>query len=358
MKQPPKLLTRDQFREGVFERDGHVCVFCKAPAVDAHHILERRLWPDGGYYLENGASVCTPCHIKCEETTYTTEEVRQAAKIDRIHLPDHLYDDQEYDKWGNPVMPNGQRLKGELFQDESVQKILTQGGFLHLFSKYVKYPRTYHLPWSPGMHDDDRMMPDVSVFEDQTVIVMEKLDGENTTMYNDYMHARSINSGGHASRNWIKALHGQICGNIPEDWRVNVENMYAKHSILYKDLSTYAYGFAIWDEKNYILDWPSSLVWFELMGITPCPWIYWGAYDRKAIQEAFEKCGKDHETEGYVIRLDREFHYSQFKNNVGKYVRKGHIQTTKHWMHGQAVEPNVLKEGLNGFENVLQYTDY
>lgn len=36
-----QLLTRDQFREGVFARDNYKCVFCDKPAVDAHHILER-----------------------------------------------------------------------------------------------------------------------------------------------------------------------------------------------------------------------------------------------------------------------------------------------------------------------------
>lgn len=63
-----KLLTRDAFREGVFARDGNCCVFCGRPAVDAHHILERRLWPDGGYYLNNGASVCAEHHMLCETT--------------------------------------------------------------------------------------------------------------------------------------------------------------------------------------------------------------------------------------------------------------------------------------------------
>ena len=55
------ILTRDQFREGVFERDKHKCVFCDKPAVDAHHILERRLFSGaqaGGYFMSNGASVC------------------------------------------------------------------------------------------------------------------------------------------------------------------------------------------------------------------------------------------------------------------------------------------------------------
>jgi len=43
------LLTRDQFRDGVFARDGRRCVICQsAGPLDAHHIVERRLWPDGG----------------------------------------------------------------------------------------------------------------------------------------------------------------------------------------------------------------------------------------------------------------------------------------------------------------------
>jgi len=34
-----KLLTRDEFREGVFKRDNYKCVVCGAPAKDAHHII-------------------------------------------------------------------------------------------------------------------------------------------------------------------------------------------------------------------------------------------------------------------------------------------------------------------------------
>lgn len=351
------LLTRDAFREGVFARDNHRCVVCGQPAVDAHHILERRLFPDGGYYLNNGASVCAEHHMACEMTLISVEQIREHAKITKPVIPPHLYDDTVYDKWGNVVMDNGRRLRGELFSDESVQKILAQGGVLELFDQHVKYPRTFHLPWSPGMHDDDRMMPDVNVFEGKRVVVMEKLDGENTSMYNDHIHARSVSSGGHPSRNWIRAFHSRIQADIPPLWRINVENMYAEHSIHYKDLDTYAYGFAIWDEKNCILTWKDTLDWFNLLGIIPCPVIYWDVYDRAKIEAAYDayrearlKQGGD--IEGYVIRIDEPFPFSQFKHNVGKYVRKGHVQTTKHWMYGQPVIPNQLKPGLTGFESV------
>lgn len=349
------LLTREQFREGVFARDNYRCVFCDLPAVDAHHIIERRLFPDGGYYIENGASVCAEHHLQCEMTTLSVEEVREKCSITKPVLPPHMYDDTIYDKWGNVVLDDGRRLPGELFNDESVQKILNQGQQLHLFTKYVKYPRTFHLPWSPGMHDDDRMMDDVAIFEGKQVIVHEKLDGENTTMYNDYIHARSISSAGHPSRNWLKAFHGMICNDIPNGWRINVENMYAKHSILYTNLDTYGYGFAIWDETNHLLDWKTTLEWFDLIGITPCPWIYWGVFDKNAIGKVYEHLHEDHECEGYVIRVDERFHVREFRQKVGKYVREAHITTTKHWMHGQRIIPNMLKTGLTGFEKIGLY---
>ena len=74
----PVLLTRDAFREGVFKRDNYKCVFCGNPGQDAHHVVERRLWNDGGYYLENGATVCNEPHLDCEKTIISVEEVRGA----------------------------------------------------------------------------------------------------------------------------------------------------------------------------------------------------------------------------------------------------------------------------------------
>jgi predicted restriction endonuclease len=102
-----KLMTRDEFRNAVFERDNHRCVICNEQAVDAHHIMERRLWPDGGYYLNNGASLCEEHHIEAEKTNISTEEIRKSAGIEVILLPPHLYDDAEYDTWGNEILKNG-----------------------------------------------------------------------------------------------------------------------------------------------------------------------------------------------------------------------------------------------------------
>jgi hypothetical protein len=241
-----QLLSRDNFRERVFARDRRTCVFCARPAVDAHHIIERRLWSDGGYYLDNGASVCEEHHLACERTLLSVEDVRHACGITRILVPPHLYADQSYDKWGNPVLANGQRLKGELFFDESVQKILAQGGVLDRFTSWVKYPRTHHLPWSEGVNDDDRVLSSLEPFVGRRVIVTEKMDGENATLYRDYTHARSVDGRNHPSRNWLKQYWSRFSADISEGWRVCGENLYATHSICYAALPTYFMGFSIW----------------------------------------------------------------------------------------------------------------
>lgn len=337
------LLTRDAFREAVFARDNNTCVFCEQKAVDAHHILERRLWIDGGYYISNGASVCEQHHWDCETTNITVEEVRIAAGITRKVIPNHLYDDHIYDKWGNPVLPNDQRLIGELFHDESVQKVLALGNKLSLFTPYVKYQRTYHVPWSPGMTDDDRMHPDMSHFVGKEVVVTVKLDGENTSMYNDYIHARSIDGRSHPSRDWVKQFHAaNIAGNI-SGMRICGENMYAEHSIKYTNLDSYFYGFSIWNEKNVCLSWDATLEWFALLGVVPVPTLYRGIYDEAKIKALWSKDKWD-SMEGYIIRVADEVPYARFKYDYAKFVRKGHIQTVKHWFFGQQMKKNLLRD--------------
>jgi len=339
----PKLLTREAFREGVFARDGFKCVFCDKPAVDAHHIMERRLWPDGGYYLENGASVCEEHHLACERTLISVEDVRHACGITKIIVPPHLYDDHIFDKWGNPVLEDGRRGKGELFYDESVQKVLKEGGVLDLFTSRVKYPRTNHLPWSPGVNDDDRVMQDLSHFVGKRVIASKKMDGENTTMYYDHIHARSIDSKGGADRAWVKQFWSGIAHDIPVDWRICGENLWAEHSIHYTDLPSYFLGFSVWDERNVCLSWDDTLQYFDLLGISHVPVIYDGIWDEGAIR-ALEKDLVWAKDEGYVVRLAESFTYGQFRNSIAKYVRKGHVQTTKHWRAGRTFTPNELKK--------------
>lgn len=341
-----KLLNRDDFREGVFERDGHKCVICKAPAQDAHHILERRLFEDGGYYLNNGASLCGEHHIEAEMTTLDCDTIREACGITEIVLPEHLYSDQEYDKWGNPIINNNVRLKGDLFYDESVQKILKQGNVLELFSKYVKYPRTYFVPWGDKTTKDDKKLANDDHFIGKRVVCTVKMDGENTTMYPDYIHARSINSGSHPTRNRVKELWSQIGYQLSEDERICGENLYAKHSIKYENLPSYFMVFSHW-EGNTCLSWEETVFNAQVLELDVVPVIYEGIYDRDKIIELYEKNFKGGSCEGYVIRLADSFEYGQFRKSVMKFVEPEFRQKVNsshgHWI-SQKIEPNELRK--------------
>jgi hypothetical protein len=330
-----QLLTRDDFRRQVFARDKFTCVTCRREGQDAHHILERRLFRDGGYYCENGATLCGYCHFEAEKTVLSCDEIREKAGITRVVLPDHLYPDERYDKWGNVILANGRRIKGELFEDSSVQKILAE--VLHLFDNRVKYPRTWHLPWSPSVTTDDRVLDLGTVlgWYGRDVVVTEKMDGENTTLYRDYMHARSLDYSAHVTRNWMKNFHARIAHDIPESFRICGENLSFKHSIKYAKLPTFFLVFSIW-QRNVCLSWDATLDWCELLGLQAVPVLYRGVYSAKTMFHT-----NDATQEGYVIRPSAEFTLNEFSTHVGKYVRKSHVQTHGHWMRSH-FEPNEL----------------
>lgn len=211
-------------------------------------------------------------------------------------------------------------------------------------SSYTKYPRTYHLPWSPGTTSDDRILSSVEHFVGQEVVVTEKMDGENTSMYRDEIHARSMDSARHPSQTWVRGLHGRICTDIPEGWRFCGENLYAKHSIHYEALFSYFMLFSVWNDRNEALSWDETCEWAELLDIATVPVLWRGVWDEEMIcrcMPAEVLLEDDDPMEGYVVRLAAGFHYDRFDRSVAKYVRKGHVSSTVHWRTAP-VEPNLL----------------
>lgn len=344
-----KLLSRDEFRESVFKRDGHKCVICGADGKDSHHIMERRLFTEptelGGYFIDNGSTLCSSCHIKAEQTTLSCEDIREAIGIKNPILPNDFYNDNDfkYDKWGNIILPNGKRLKGPLFFDESVQKILDEGGVLNDFSKYVKHPRIFHLPYSEKVTEDDRKLSNDDNFKGQEVVMTLKMDGEQTTMYNDHIHARSLENSSHPSRNWVKGFWSKIAYEIPEGWRICGENVWAKHTISYENLDTFFYMFSIWNEQNVCLSFDETMEWANLLGFQHVPVLYRGTYDKEKIMKAFPKEYDGNMTEGFVIRLAKEYSYKDFKNSVAKFVRKDFEIRHGHWTR-DIIKSNELKK--------------
>lgn len=341
------LLERSEFSAAVFARDHGKCVFCGEAADDAHHIMERRLFLDGGYYLDNGASVCHEHHMMCETTEISVEEVRTAAGVVNPMVPPHLDPSLSYDKWGNPCLPNGTRQPGELFFEEGVQKALERGGKLDVFTHYIKYPRTPHFSWSASIADDDKIA-DGHEFDGHRVIGSVKMDGENSSLYTDYLHARSIDGRSHPSRDWLKRYWAERCGNIPERWRVCGENMFATHSIRYEGLRSFFYGFSVWNEFNVCLSWDETLEWFQLLDVEPVEVLYDGVYDEAKLKAIAKGLDAD-SVEGFVVRRADAVPYRDFRRMFAKYVRPNHVRTDDHWMYGAGTtEQNALASPEGG----------
>lgn len=273
------------------------------------------------------------CHLLAEQTVLEPAALRLKCGIDRIVLPDHLYADATYTKWGDVVLESGRRLPGELFWDESVQTVLTAGGMLGRYDVAVRYPRTYHLPYSRGITSSDRVLKDTKCFEGRDVVVSLKMDGENTSLYRDRLHARSVDGSSHVSQSYARGLHARIAHDIPLGWRVIAENLYAVHSIRYDNLTDYLYVISIWDDKQRCLLWSETCEIATILGLPTVPVIYDGPFDQAAIAEAYAPLAAANE--GFVVRLKDGLSSREFRSSVGKWVRLNHVAATVHnWRTG------------------------
>ncbi|WP_331767405.1 RNA ligase family protein [Embleya sp. NBC_00896] len=199
------------------------------------------------------------------------------------------------------------------------------------------YPRTPHVPWSPGAGADDIRAGDLSGLRGREVVVTEKLDGENTTLYPDGLHARSLDSAHHPSRAWVKALQGRIGARIPAGWRVCGENMYARHSISYDALESWFYGFSVW-AGDHCLDWDASTRFLRRLGVPSPPVLWRGVFDERALRAIRLDPTRQ---EGFVVRSVEGFGRAEFGLRVAKWVRRGHVRTDTHWMHAAVVANGV-----------------
>lgn len=199
-----------------------------------------------------------------------------------------------------------------------------------------KYPKTPYLPWSPGHSERDWRISELAMLDGRSILMTEKMDGENTTLYRDTWHARSLDSPKNLPwREMVNSLFYQkIYGQIPESMRICGENMYAVHSIFYDNLDDYFLVHSVWEDE-WCLSWPETTDICNELGLTRVPVVGFGNnYDQKFLESFIvpENC------EGYVIRPYDRFNLKDFDKLVAKYVRKDHVQTDEHWTRKKMVK--------------------
>ena len=195
------------------------------------------------------------------------------------------------------------------------------------------YPRTPHLDFSPGATSDDKYASKSTLAylaSGVELVVTEKLDGGNVSLYPDYFHARSLDSGTHAWDTVAKSRWAEVRSDIPAGWRISCESMYARRSVAYEGLLSPIYVIGIWNEKNELLSWDDTVEWSALIGLPTVPLIYRGT-DYKEATTAWSKSYDTSISEGFVVRDSGTIHYDDFAKRVVKFVRADHVQTTASW---------------------------
>ena len=205
-----------------------------------------------------------------------------------------------------------------------------------------KYPRTPHFSFSEGCTSDDKMLEDDGIFEGKEVVVSIKMDGENTTIYNDgTFHARSIDSLHMDYHSWLAAFVPTFAYKLPDNIRMCSEYLYAKHSIAYDDLPSYLLCFSLWENEK-CLSWNDTLQICKEVGVETVPVLYKGLFDLNLIKHLANSAVQSGQ-EGIVVRLADSFQMKDFSKSVAKYVRKNHVQTDGHWAH-RKIDKNKLRK--------------
>lgn len=207
----------------------------------------------------------------------------------------------------------------------------------------MKYPRTYHLPYSPGATKDDKKLQDdwFKYYRGQEIVMTEKLDGENVHMTQQDCYARSDGAPTRSpwSRNiWDpqEGLYWKIKSLIGPNETIFGENLYGEHSIHYNKLDNYFHLFAANDGFNWY-SWDNVKGFAQIMDIPHVPELWRGVvYNEKQLEELVNRFVKEPSIygdtrEGVVVRLVSSFPLDEFRNCVCKWVRPNHVQTDEHW---------------------------
>lgn len=210
-----------------------------------------------------------------------------------------------------------------------------------------KYPRTSHLPYSPGASNDDRIMSSSDLdklLNSVELIFTEKLDGSNVCLTSEEVFARS-HSGAptHPSFNLLKKLHDQINYEIPIGMSIFGEWTYAVHSIEYSVLSHPLNIFGVRDDSTgQWWNWDDVEEIAKGLRLPTVPLLLRGPVSNKEdLKKIINNLGTLSSVygpirEGVVVRAAHGVEDDGERlHGVYKWVREGHVQTSDHWTRQQ-----------------------
>lgn len=212
----------------------------------------------------------------------------------------------------------------------------------------AKYPRTPHLPFSPGASSDDKMLSSVDHLLNVDLVVTEKMDGSNTTLEKSACFARShAGAPTHPSFDQFKALHASLKNDLPDGLSFYGEWCFAKHSIEYSKLPAYFMLFGVKVDASW-LSWSDVCDWAALLNLTTVPVVaksvkFKTAKDLEKFvsSEAVKPSLCGGKREGLVLRLLSGYADCDFQRSIAKWVREGHVTTSEHWKN-QAITKNTV----------------
>lgn len=212
-----------------------------------------------------------------------------------------------------------------------------------------KYPRTGHFPFSPGMTNDDRVIPDIETLLNRELVATEKLDGSNCCLEREGVYARS-HSGppAHPSFNWLKAYHAEIRNQLEPGLQFFGEYCYAVHSIQYDALPAYFFLFGIRDKvSRQWWDFDTLSDAARILDMETAPVLWRGTFATRASLERAVVSSTTFDSifggprEGLVVRWTAGFSEEEFDGAVAKWVRADHVQTDDHWTRQEIVRQKL-----------------
>jgi hypothetical protein len=198
----------------------------------------------------------------------------------------------------------------------------------------LKFPRTKHLPFSPGRGSDDKVHPDLSfVLDGKRLLLTTKMDGENQRWTRSSFNLRSLSStSGGELRSRAKAKWGEVCYLIDEGLSVFVEDTTVVHSIQYGPRLTNLFVIAVRDDKTgHFMSWFDTEQYARKLNMKTVP-VLWHMQGSEFIRVTLESLIKERHRsnhEGIVLRPEDEI--TNWTAQTAKWVRANHVQTDEHW---------------------------